>query len=107
MNDFVLILRSKEQLSTEKLQEQHKYWREWFGKLAAEGKLSRSVQSFDNDGRIVGRDDLVASGLYTEVREAICGLLVIKASSYDEAVEIARECPILELGGNVEIRMGM
>ncbi len=40
-----------------------------------------------------------------EIKESIGGLVIIKANDYDEAVEIAQGCPILKLGGTVEVRM--
>ncbi|MGX7835749.1 YciI family protein, partial [Campylobacter fetus subsp. venerealis] len=48
--------------------------------------------------------DQVLNGPYVEIKEAIGGMIFIKASSYEEAAEIARGCPVLTLGGNVEIR---
>jgi hypothetical protein len=46
----------------------------------------------------------VINGPYAEIKEAIGGMIFVKAADYDEAAEIAKGCPILEAGGNVEIR---
>jgi len=34
-------------------------------------------------------------------------MITVKAKDYDEAAEIAQNCPVLNLGGNVEIRMAV
>jgi hypothetical protein len=42
-----------------------------------------------------------------EVKEMIGGYLIVKANSLEEAVEMAKSCPNLEYGGNVEVRAVM
>ncbi|MNY83060.1 YCII-related domain protein [compost metagenome] len=54
---------------------------------------------------MVKSDKHVINGPFVEIKESIGGLVIIKAESYEDAVEIAQGCPILEFGGNVEIRM--
>jgi len=111
MGEFILIFRrdyktAEIQPTPEKLQESLKHWQEWFGKLAAEDRLARPIQRLDATGKIVREYNSVANGPYIELKEAVGGLIIIKAENYDEAIEIAKGCPVLELGGNVEIRMG-
>ena len=112
MSEFVLLFRrdykTKEvQPTPEQMQEHLKHWSEWFGNLASNDLLARPVQRLDAEGRIVRQDGVVGNGPYVELKESVGGLVIIKANDYDEAVEIAASCPVLELGGNVEIRMGV
>lgn len=109
MEEFLLIFRrdfdSREsQPSAEGLQNHLNQWQDWFEKLKAEDKLSRPIQRWDREGKIVKSKNQVLNGPYVEIKEAIGGMIFIKASSYDEAADIANGCPILGLGGNVEIR---
>lgn len=109
MEEFLLIFRrdfaSKEdQASPEQMQNHLRKWQEWFGKLTAEDKLSRPLQQWDRAGKIVRPGKHVLNGPYAEIKESIGGMCFVKARNYDEAVEIAEGCPILELNGNVEIR---
>jgi hypothetical protein len=109
MEEFLLIFRkevaSKEnQPSPEQLQTQVKQWQDWFGKLTAQNKISRPVQRWDRDGKIVRSDKHVTNGPYAEIKEAIGGMIFVTAADYDDAAEIAKGCPVLEVGGNVEIR---
>lgn len=109
MEEFLLIFRrdftSKEkQPSPEQLQNHLHKWQEWFGNLTAGNKLSRPLQRWDRDGKIVRPGKDVVNGPYAEIKESIGGMVFVKAASYEEAAEIAQDCPILDLGGNVEIR---
>lgn len=112
MNEFVLIFRrdfsTKEtQPSPQELQDSLKLWQDWLGGIAAQDKLAKPLQRWDGEGKIVTANKSVINGPYVEIKESIGGLIMIKAADYDEAVTIANGCPILGLGGNVEIRMAV
>lgn len=112
MSDFILIFRrdyltAAAQPSPEVLQESLKQWQDWFGKLSSEERLSRPVQRLDPAGKVLRKNNNLSNGPYTEMKESIGGLVIIKAADYDDAVEVAKGCPVLSLGGNVEIRMAM
>lgn len=109
MEEFLLIFRrdginKESQPSPEQMQLQLKQWQDWFGKLAAQNQLARPIQRWDRDGKIVQPGKHVINGPYAEIKESIGGMIFVKAANYDEAVEIAKDCPILEIDGNVEIR---
>ncbi len=56
---------------------------------------------FKQEGKVVSServDDLKFSD------DTVGGYLMIKADNYDEAVDVAKGCPILENGGLVEVR---
>ncbi|MBF4463976.1 YciI family protein [Flavobacterium sp. LC2016-12] len=112
MNEFVLIFRrdfsTKEtQPSPQELQDSLKLWQDWLGGIAAQDKLAKPLQRWDGTGKIVTKNKSVINGPYVEIKESIGGLIMIKAADYGEAVAIANGCPILDLGGNVEIRMAV
>jgi hypothetical protein len=111
MNDFLLIFRrdvvTKEaQPSPEEMQASVKRWQDWLGGIAAQGKMVSKPGRWDGAGKVV-RQSIVTNGPYAEVKESIGGVIIIKAENYDEATEIAKGCPILLWGGNVEIRMSV
>lgn len=112
MNEFLLIFRRafkslEDQPSPDQLQDSIKQWQDWFGGIAAQDRLVRPLQRWDIDGMIVESDKNVINGPYAEIKESIGGLILIRAVDYAEAAEIAQGCPILALGGNVEIRMAV
>ena len=111
MNEFLLIFRrdyltEELQPTLEELDQHLLKWQKWFADLALSDQLARQLQRWDGKGKVIGKDKQVMCGPYTESRESIGGLIIIRAADYHEAVQIASGCPIFELGGNVEIRMG-
>jgi len=46
----------------------------------------------------------VIDGPYAEIKEIILGYIVVKTETLDEAIQLSKSCPILPVGGNVEIR---
>jgi hypothetical protein len=80
-------------------------WMEWMKGLAEQGYLI-GAQPLDQTGRrITGNKKLVTGGPFMEGKQMVSGYLICKAGSYDDAIEIAKVCPILEFeDGEVEVR---
>ena len=79
----------------------------WRQKLVDEGKFVGSAKLRDEGGRIISGtkgDFRVTDGPYTEAKEVIGGYFTISAADYDEAVNIARECPHSKYGSRIEVR---
>lgn len=109
MKEFLLLFR-RDFINKEAQPDNKEYvahldrWQEWFESLAAQDKLATAPQHWDRKGKVVKANKSVINGPYVEIKESIGGMIIIKADSYEEAAEIAQGCPILELGGSVEIR---
>jgi len=111
MKQFLLIFRNNVQTlefqpSLQELQEAAREWQNWFGGIAAQNKLVRPLQRWDPRGIVISREK-AWTGPYVELKECIGGLMIIQAHDYGDALEIARDCPALLTGGNVEIRMAV
>lgn len=106
MNQYLLLFRRdvEFQLSPEQLQKMTKPWMDWMGSIAAQNKLGERGNRLDWNGKVVKPNNVVTNGPYVEMKEAIGGYTMVKANSLDEAVELAKGCPILTVGGNVEVR---
>ena len=111
MKEFALIFRVKEDLvaheiTPAEMQERMTTWMNWMGGIAARDKLvSNGSRLGIKESKWVGSDKLVSDGPYTEVKEFINGYVIVRAESVDEAVEMAKECPIILGGaGKVEVR---
>ncbi|MBC7748342.1 MAG: transcription initiation protein [Methylotenera sp.] len=109
MKEFLLVFRrstdiEESQPSPEKLQAMMKPWQDWMGNIAAQNKLASSGNRLLSDGRVVKSKSVITNGPYVEMKEAIGGYIIVMANSIDEAAELAKDCPILEMNGNVEIR---
>ena len=108
MKDFLFVYRNdyKNQPvgSPEEMQAVTKKWMDWIGGIAAQGKLAAQGNRLGSEGRVVRPGNVVTDGPYTEIKELIGGYSIVKAENFDEAVEMAKGCPIFPFGGNVEVR---
>jgi hypothetical protein len=108
MKDFVLIFRNESfpevKLTPEGTMTVTKEWENWMGGIAAQNKLVSLGKRLGNEGRTVKPGNMVTNGPFAEIKELIGGLSIISADSIEEAAEIAKGCPILNVGGSVEVR---
>lgn len=112
MNEFLLVIHrdliSKDaKPSPEQMQAAIKPFQDWIGGIAAQNKLVSPPKRWETHGRVVKQNNTVTNGPYAEIKESIGGMIVIRAADYDEAVEIAKGCPIIEWGASVEVRMAV
>jgi len=79
---------------------------EWIRGLNERGQLLDSHKLYDQTGRrLTVRGGEVIDGPFIEAKDAVGGIFIVTAASLDEAAEIARACPGLELQrGYVEVR---
>lgn len=108
MKEFLMIFRNDPagvmNLSPEEMQAITQKWLEWIGSIAAQGKLADKGNRLVRSGKVVKPGNVVTDGPYAEIKEFVSGYTILKADSYDEAVEIAKGCPIYAVNGNVEVR---
>jgi hypothetical protein len=108
MKDFLLVYRTDydnmQPGTPEQREASMKKWMDWLGNIAAQDKLASRGNRLQSSGKVVKSDAVVTNGPYTEIKESIGGFSIIKSDSYDEAVDLAKGCPILGVGGNVEVR---
>jgi hypothetical protein len=108
MEDFMLIFRhmdGKEVASPEQLEKWMKQTMDWIGGIAAQNKYV-SGQGLDfEDAHVVWHQGVVTDGPFGEIKETLGGFIVVKAESWNEAVEFAKGSPVLQGDGNsVEVR---
>jgi hypothetical protein len=111
MKDFLLIYRTDENTmnalpkrSPEEMQVSMKRWMDWIGGIAAQNKLTDRGNRLAASGKVVKTGDVIADGPYTEIKECIIGYSIVKTTSIEAAAELAKGCPVLAIGGNVEVR---
>jgi hypothetical protein len=80
----------------------------WTDGLRRAGKLIAVERLGTDFGKTVRKrgGEVVVDGPFTEGKEGVVGLFVVRATSFDEAVTIARTCPLVAVGGSVEVRRG-
>ena len=109
MTEFLLIFRRgavepNAHLSPEQLQAMMKPWQDWIGSLAAQNKLVDTGNRLEHAGKVIRPGGLITDGPYVETKEAVGGYTLIRANSMEEAIQLSKDCPILSVGGNVEVR---
>lgn len=108
MKDFLFVYRTDYNTmpkgSPEEMQARTKRWMDWIGGVAAQNKLTDRGNRLFPSGKVVKADNVIADGPYTEIKECIVGYSIVKAASIEEATELVKGCPILTMGGNVEVR---
>ncbi|WP_264793318.1 YciI family protein [Aureispira anguillae] len=107
MKEFMMIFRNDYnpniKPSPEQLQANVKKWQDWIGGIAAQGKFV-GTNRLGFEGKTLNPNNVITDGPYTEIKEIIGGYIIVKSNTIDEALELAKNCPVLDIGGNVEVR---
>ncbi|WP_375582805.1 YciI family protein [Cyclobacterium xiamenense] len=104
--EFMLLFRyepSNEEPTQEQLQEMEKHWGEFIGGIAMQGNLV-STHQLGFEGKRISPDLTTEDGFHISDSQIIGGNMVLKAESIESATELAKKCPILFMGGTVEVR---
>jgi len=112
MNQYLLILHNdpkifqSEGMSPQQMQEIFGKYKAWRDRVTASGRLVGGNKLENGTGRVMrgeGGKVHITDGPYAESKEVIGGYFMVTAETYEDAVELARDCPHLEFGA-VEVR---
>jgi hypothetical protein len=106
LKEFMMLFRLEPrsaQLSKQQEIEMHKQWNAFIGNIASQGKLV-STYRLGVEGRKISTSPTIERGIYSEEKKIVGGNMVVKAASIDEAADLGKKCPIIQMGGMVEIR---
>jgi len=110
MDNYILLLHESpsfgKDLGPEEIQAIIARYRAWRQKSIDAGRLAGGQKLEDGTARIMkgeGSQLRVTDGPYSETKDVIGGFFMIKASSYEDAVEWSKDCPHLSYG-TIEIR---
>jgi hypothetical protein len=78
-------------------------WGQWIGGLAQNGQFVTTTQ-LGHEGSVLNSDGSIVAGIHMQNTEVLAGDMIINALDLHEALELAKGSPILEVGGNVEVR---
>lgn len=109
MSKFMLLFWNNEghskSLSPERMQELMKAWMNWVEDLKQGGHLVQTGERLNAKGKMVrGKAKAVTDGPYAEAKDTIGGYLILQAVDIEQAVQLAKGCPVLEADGMVEVR---
>ncbi len=106
MSEFTYLYRGRETAaSPEQMQKTMQKWMAWFKELSAEGHLKDPGHPLEHTGTVVkGKQKAVIDGPYAEAKDVVGGYTVVEAKDLAHATELSKGCPILDVGGSVEVR---
>ena len=104
--NYLLLFRSAtwyRDLPEEKVQEIVTSWMDWYARLVKNGVVENG-RPLAPEGRVVSAAGAISDGPFAEAKETVGGYFILNAATMDEAVAVARQCPGLPYGVNVEVR---
>jgi hypothetical protein len=106
MSEFTYLFRGRElSASPEQTQKTIQKWLAWFEDLKAKSHLKDPGHPLEHAGKVVsGKQKTVNDGPYAEAKDVVGGYIVVEAEDLNQAVDLSKGCPILEVGGSVEVR---
>jgi len=104
---FMMLFRFKpnfeKQPTTKEQEEMQQQWGSFIGNLALKEKLVHTHQ-LGFEGKQISADLSISNGITISENLTIGGNMIVNSNSLNEAIELAKECPILKMGGTVEVR---
>jgi hypothetical protein len=104
--EFMLMFRfepTNVEPTAEQMQLMHNQWGEFITNIAMQGQLVSTYQ-LGYEGMQISSDQSTQEGIMVSGGQTLSGNMVLLADSMAEAVKLARKCPILLMGGGVEVR---
>ena len=107
--EFMLLFRGTDWdrgLSTVEIQNVMSRWIAWLDRLTEQGR-ARAGQPLTDQGKVISgkKGQTILDGPFAESKETVAGYILLQVDNLDEAVEIAKECPGLDYGLSVEVRL--
>ena len=106
MSEFTFLFRGSDtSASPEQMQKNMQKWVAWFKELGEKGHIKYPGHPLEGTGKVVtGKQKAIHDGPYAEAKDIVNGFTLIEAKDLSQAVELSKGCPILEVGGSVEVR---
>jgi hypothetical protein len=109
MKEFMLLFRGgdfrQNNLSPEHMQAHMEGWKTWMEEMGKKGHAPAGAP-LEAEGKLIsGTKHVVSDGPFIEGKEIVGGYLLIKATDLNQAIELSKGCPVLEMeDGVVEVR---
>lgn len=106
LKDFMLLFRMEptgHQPTPEQVSFMQQQWVAFIGSIATQARLVKTSR-LGFEGKLIDKDLNISNGINVANNETLTGNMIIKATTLNEAAEIAKGCPILVMGGSVEVR---
>lgn len=100
MKDYMLIYKGgdpdwMDHTSEAQMAEVMQQWQQWLGDLAAKQLLVSGGSPLEYSGKQISPDGVVTDIAAAEFKELVSGYSIIKAETIEQAVTLAKQCPVL------------
>ena len=103
MSEFTFLFRGRDTAaSPEQMQKTMEKWLEWFKELGL--NIKDPGHPLEQTGKVLKSKKNVTDGPYAEAKDVVGGYIIVEAKDLDHAAELAKGCPIFDVGGSVEVR---
>ena len=100
--DFMFLFRGGREMPEDEMEARMAKWGAWIDDL---GEHFVGGGPLNEDGRILdSKAGEPETGFVEDGDAEVGGYIIVQAGSIDDAVNLARGCPIYEVGGIVEVR---
>ena len=108
MKEYLMLIRENLEnygkMSPEQMQDDIAKHVKWVEELVKNGNFKGGNPLMPMGTHIKGREKVLTDGPFIEAKEGVSGYYFLMANSLEEATQIARGCPSLDVGGTLEIR---
>ncbi len=108
MSDYLFLFRggfpTYEGWSPEEMQQHFKKWGAWIKRMSEDGHYQAGHPLAAEGKTVTGTGKVVKDGPFAEAKDVVGGYVLISSETPERALELAKECPVLEIGGQVEVR---
>jgi hypothetical protein len=106
ISEYVLLIRNtawQKDLSAAAIEEVLAQFSAWVERLKKDGTIKLAFP-LAHEGKLFANKSTVTDGPFIESKEAIAGLILFQAESFEAAIEIARSATCLKFGQTLELR---
>ncbi|HEX3471175.1 MAG TPA: YciI family protein [Silvibacterium sp.] len=107
MSEFLYLYRGGDSSgSPEEMQQTMQKWVAWMKQLGDQGHLKAIGNPLEPTGKVVKgkQQKTITDGPYAEAKDLVGGYTLVQAKDINQAAELAKDCPIFDAGGLVEVR---
>jgi hypothetical protein len=99
MEEYMLLVRGYNYagVTPEVMEKRMNAYRPWMEKMTQAGRYKSGAPLEPGTGRLLkDKQTVLTDGPFLESKEIIGGYVIVLAKDYNEAVELAKECPLLD-----------
>ena len=97
MQEFMLLMKGDDSndITPDEMQKRMQDYRAWMEGIMGDDKYMAGQPLLPTGKHLIDKETVLTDGPFLEPKEIIGGYIIIKANDIDDAVEIAKTCPLI------------